>query len=100
MNPLLTGAMPGTMSGLRIIENSVLVDRVLHSRSPARAARRARRGHPQHYRTVPSRSVHKIGEVLVMHPATAKMLRDYLAGTLDKDAAKPHPRPNSPYHTF
>ena len=88
MNPLLTGAMPGTFSGLRIIENPVLVDRVQHSRSPARAARRAHRGHPQHYRTVPSRSVHKIGEVLVMHPATAMMLRRFLAGTLDKDAAR------------
>ena len=69
----MIGALP---SGSRIITNPLLIETVLHARSPARAKRRAARGHRQHYITRPSRSVTRLPDgTLVMHPDTFAILK-------------------------
>lgn len=58
------------IAGVRIVTSLLLTETVQHSRSPARAKRRAAMGHRQHYRTVPSSTAYRIGDgTLVMHPA-------------------------------
>lgn len=64
------------LSGVRIYESPLLVERVLHARSPARAARRAKRGFPQHYVTRPMRKVIQAADgSFIMHPEMAAELR-------------------------
>jgi hypothetical protein len=70
----------GSIAGLRIVEDASLSDPVedwSRVRSPARAARRRRRGFPQRIviRRVPWPDVYRVGDdMLVMHPATAAAL--------------------------
>lgn len=45
-----------------------LTERVPHPRSPARAKRRAKQGHPQHMRIIPSTKAYVVGNKVVMHP--------------------------------
>jgi hypothetical protein len=69
------------MGGVRIIEDATLVCRVedwSRVRSPSRAARRRRQGHPQNIRTVEAPSADAItmdgGRSFIMHPETARRL--------------------------
>lgn len=66
------------LDGLKVVTSELLTERVQHSRSPARARRRARRGFPQHYVTRPSRTVYHLGDQLVMHPALLAEVRQSL----------------------
>lgn len=61
---------PHTMMGFIVHLDPSLTERVQHSRSPARARRRARLGHPQHFITRPRQAVFQLGDRLVMHPDT------------------------------
>lgn len=64
------------IAGVRIVTSQLLTETVQHSRSPARAKRRAAMGHRQHYRTVPSSTAYRIGDgTLVMHPACAAEIK-------------------------
>lgn len=68
-------------AGMRIIEDRSLVDTVedwSQVRSPSRARRRRKLGHPQRivFRQVPKEEVYVIeGRTMVMHPETARKLR-------------------------
>lgn len=73
--------MPAGMAGVCIIEDPNLVDLVedwSDVRSQSRAARRRRQGHAQRirYHTAPRAAVYAIGDALVMHPETARLLRE------------------------
>lgn len=59
-------------------------------RSPARARRRARLGHPQNIRTilVPDPNFYRHGNVVVGHPETIRRLRDQIARKIDTMAAR------------
>jgi hypothetical protein len=60
MNPLF---------GMRVVTNHFLVETVPHPRSPGRAARRAKRGHRQHYITRPMSKAFSLPDgTLAMHP--------------------------------
>jgi hypothetical protein len=66
--------------GLRIIESLHMVDTVedwSQVRSPSRARRRRRMGHPQRIRiiTVPKSEAYQIKDSLIMHPSVAAQLR-------------------------
>lgn len=61
---------PHTLMGFTVHLDASLTERVQHSRSPARARRRARLGHPQHFVTRPRNAVFRLGDRLVMHPDT------------------------------
>lgn len=78
MIEILLGFM--NFAGLRIIESEHMVDQVedwSQVRSPARAARRRRRGFPQRIRIVerPKQEVLQMGEKLIMHPEIGRQLR-------------------------
>lgn len=67
-------------NGLRIVESVLMVDR--HEdwsrvRSPSRARRRMKYGHPQNirYYDVPKKEALQMGGTLVMHPLMAAKLR-------------------------
>jgi hypothetical protein len=67
------------LGGLRIIRDINMTDTVedwSRVRSPSRARRRRKLGHPQNivWREVPKKDAFKIGDALVMHPETAKAL--------------------------
>ena len=52
-----------------------------HPRSPSRAKRRAKMGHPQHHRLVPSSRFYQVGDSLfVCHPAMVDAIKVRLAG--------------------
>ena len=78
MNPL------GSYAGMRIMETDLLVDIVedwSRVRSPARARRRRKLGHPQRiaYRETPKEDAYVIhGQTIVMHPEMARKLRAML----------------------
>lgn len=55
---------------MRVITNPLLTEQVQYSRSLGRSARRARMGHRQHFATRPSMKAIKVGDTLVMHPAS------------------------------
>lgn len=62
-----------TYGGLRIMTDPHMTETVedwSRVRSPSRAARRRRQGHPQQisYREQPKREAYQLGGVLVMHP--------------------------------
>lgn len=60
-----------TLTGIRIIQSPPLTETVLYPRSPGRAARRIRRGFPQHYATRPRKDALRLPDgTVVMHPAT------------------------------
>ena len=69
-------------NGLRVIEDSSMVDTVEDwsgVRSPSRAARRLRKGlrkKPVPVKAVPKTTVYQIAGALVMHPAVASALRE------------------------
>ena len=70
--------------GLDIIESHLMAETVedwSEVRSPARAKRRRRLGHPQRIRLrlVPLKEAVQIGNTLVMHPAMAAELRRAVA---------------------
>lgn len=70
--------------GLRIIERPDMVDPVedwSRVRSPSRARRRMKAGHPQHMRIiyVPKKEAYQMGNTLVMHPVMAAELRRQMA---------------------
>ncbi len=67
--------------GLRVQINHLLVETVLHARSPGRARRRIKRGYPQHYRMRPSQAVYRHGDTLVMHPTVWEQLRAHIDAT-------------------
>jgi hypothetical protein len=65
--------------GMRIIYDQHMVDTIedwSRVRSPARAARRRKRGFRQNidYREVPKPDAYRMGDTLIMHPETAKVL--------------------------
>lgn len=62
--------------GYQIITDPNMTERVLHARSPARAKRRAKLGHPQHHVIRPMRKAIQMGDRLVMHPAMAAELQN------------------------
>jgi hypothetical protein len=61
----------GMLHGMPIYLDSQMGERVQHSRSPARAKRRAARGYPQHHVWRPSTKVIVLprNSGFVMHPA-------------------------------
>lgn len=61
--------------GFRIVTDMNLTKRVPYPRSPARAKRRAKKGRPQHHALRPSDKILRVGDMLVMHPATLAALR-------------------------
>lgn len=63
------------LAGFLIVEVATMVKSELHARSPARAVRRAKRGFPQHHRTVPDTKIFQMGDTLYMHPTVARELR-------------------------
>lgn len=70
--------------GLRIIRDINLTDHVedwSRVRSPGRARRRRKLGHPQNivYRLVPKKDVFRIGDTLVMHPEIAKLMEEMVS---------------------
>jgi hypothetical protein len=66
---------PSYLTGLRLVADPTMLDRVQHSRSPSRAKRRAKLGHPQHTRLVPSGQVRIGAGMLVAHSKTLAELR-------------------------
>ena len=76
-NPLF---QPRDLYGLRIVEDPYMAETVedwSDVRSPARARRRRRQGHPQriHYVTRPKQQVISGMGMLIMHPEVAARLR-------------------------
>jgi hypothetical protein len=71
----------GSYAGMRIIEDRTLVDVVedwSRVRSPSRARRRRKLGHPQriYSREVPREDVYVVeGHTMIMHPEAARKLR-------------------------
>lgn len=64
------------LGGLRVILSPVMTERVARPRSPSRARRRARLGHPQHHVVRPQqRAIQLPDGSLVMHPALFEQLR-------------------------
>lgn len=63
------------IAGYAIHTSEHLVVRVPYPRSPARAKRRARLGHPQHHVTRPDPRVYMVGGAMHMHPAIYAQLR-------------------------
>lgn len=77
MDAIDGGQSPGTFFGIRVVTNALLLEWEAHPRSPSRAKRRARLGHPQHRRQVPSRHAYMLGgHTMVMHPAMFDQLQD------------------------
>lgn len=73
----------------RIITNDLMVERVLHARSPARARRRAKRGFPQHYITRPMRhAITLLNGDIVMHPQMYRELQEAIAARARKIETK------------
>lgn len=69
------------IGGLRVIRDINLTDTVedwSRVRSPGRARRRRKLGHPQNivWRVVPKKDVFKIGDILVGHPETLKAMEE------------------------
>jgi hypothetical protein len=73
------------LDGLRIIKNSLLVIGPFEDwsrvRSPGRARRRRRRGHPQRIRIYfkPDPKLYRMGDLLVGHPETVARLTAAIA---------------------
>jgi hypothetical protein len=65
--------------GLTIRTSELLTERVQHSRSPARARRRARRGFPQHMVDRPQPRAFVMGNEIVMHPSLLPQLEAVLS---------------------
>ncbi len=69
-----------SLVGMPIILDENLKERVLHARSPSRAARRARRGYRQHYAWKPKMDAYRLPDGrLVMHPAAYDVLKKIMA---------------------
>lgn len=65
---------------MEIVTSELMVETVQHSRSPGRAARRARQGHQQHYITRPSQQAYILhGRTIVVHPAMLADLKRLVA---------------------
>jgi hypothetical protein len=76
---MITMTLAQSFSAQRIIEDRNLTKTIEDwsgCRSPSRARRRRRQGHPQRmvYRQVPDPSVYYIDDALVMHPETARAM--------------------------
>ena len=56
-----------SFGGLRVVSSIHATVRVLNARSPARARRREKKGHPQRYREQPTAFIMG-GRILVAHP--------------------------------
>ncbi|GAB6842318.1 hypothetical protein HNR00_003527 [Methylorubrum rhodinum] len=74
--------------GLRIVEDPHMTNTVedwSQVRSPSRAARRRRQGHRQRIRWVerPKPDIYHVGDMLVMHPETARIFRMKVAASGD-----------------
>lgn len=73
---MTTTTAPMTFNGLKIVTNPLMVETVLHPRSPGRAKRRAAMGHRQHTITRPMRQAYKLPDgSLVMHPEMLEQLK-------------------------
>lgn len=80
---------------MRVITNPLLTERVQYSRSPSRAARRAKMGYRQHFTTRPSKQAVQIGDTLVMHPEAYAALRDKIAQSPPVNPADRWPYPGA-----
>jgi len=77
-----------TLNGLNVVETLAMVDHVEDwsgCRSPSRALRRRKQGHPQRVvvRAVPKKEAVQIGNTLYMHPTLAAELRRQLSQDVD-----------------
>jgi len=75
---------------MRVIEDPNMVETIedwSHVRSPSRAARRLRQGHRQNiiYRTVPKPNGYVAGDTLIIHPETARQLREILEKRIERE---------------
>ena len=61
--------------GIEVRVSHLLVERVQHSRSPSRARRRLRLGHPQHVIDRPQKKAILIDGVLYVHPVSYAAVR-------------------------
>lgn len=66
--------------GMPIVCSPLLVEMVQYSRSPGRAARRARMGYRQHFTNRPMRKAFKLPDgTIAMHPAMYEAVRQRLS---------------------
>ena len=96
----IPGSM-GTFTGINVVLNPLLTERVLHARSPSRAARRARLGHRQNIITRPSRQLLMLADgTVTMHPERWAALRaasaSFALATSTSAAPAPPPPPPPP----
>lgn len=71
------------LGGMKITTSQYMTERIQRSRSPSRAARRARLGYPQHFITRPMQQAYKLPDgTLVMHPETYEAFRRMVAGKI------------------
>jgi len=67
----------------RIVETTAALEEDFSQcRSPARAKRRKKKGHPQRIRLVPSS--YRVGNTLFIHPEMARQIKDAAAASLEK----------------
>lgn len=83
--PMMPGRSSIGFGGQEIHRSAVLTEWIEDwsgVRSPARARRRRKQGHPQRMvsRQVPSREVYQVGDTLVMHPNMADLLLSNVKG--------------------
>lgn len=82
----MTDQRLGLSLGLEIVESSLLIEHRQHSRSPARAKRRAKLGHRQCYKEFPLMKGYQVGNKLIMHPALAASLREELRRRVERSS--------------
>jgi len=85
---LASAKMGPVVPALRFIESehlTVMVEDWSEVRSPSRAARRRKQGHPQRikFRVVPDPKFYQVGDMITAHPATMRKLRDTMAARVN-----------------
>jgi hypothetical protein len=89
---------PADLTGLRVVLNDLLIERIMHARSPSRARRRERQGHRQHYITRPMRTGYLLnGDTVMMHTEAWLALRA-LPAAASRPTIEMVPRPR--HHPF
>jgi hypothetical protein len=81
--------------GYQVTLSNLMVERRPYPRSPARARRRAKKGHPQHHANLPSEKIHTFGNTMMMHPRTWMNLKARLEAEAVKAMAASRQNPPS-----
>jgi hypothetical protein len=110
---LFQGLGPGYFNGVQIVESLAMVDHVEDwsgVRSPSRARRRRKQGHPQRIKitTTPKKQAYAIegGRKVIMHPDMAQELKREAGKDPELRATeaflrkeKPQPNPDTPWRS-